>query len=256
MTVVGIAMVRDEEDIIEPCLRHMATQVDSLVVADNLSVDNTRSILDRLAEELDIEVLDDLDPAFAQSRKMTALAAHAAEHHCAIWVVPFDADEAWTWDIATVKECLESQALDIDVVPAVVWDHIATGRDDDDPNPHHRMLWHRSAPLHLGDVACRWSPDLVIAPGNHSAKYGKDTARVSADELKVHHYRYRTPEQMVTCLRNGYAAHKAAGVPKSTGAHFWRGGELLESNGEQAIHDLFYAEHFSEDADGLVCDPL
>lgn len=72
MTVFGICMAKNEEDIIGPVVEHMMSEVDHVIVADNLSQDNTRSILDSLTGN--ITVIDDLEPAYRQSEKMTHLA--------------------------------------------------------------------------------------------------------------------------------------------------------------------------------------
>ena len=48
MITAAVTMVRDEADIIETTVRHMLTQVDVVIVADNRSVDGTREILDSL----------------------------------------------------------------------------------------------------------------------------------------------------------------------------------------------------------------
>ena len=61
-------MVRDEADIIVSVVEHMLSQVDFVIVADNNSVDGTRELLDELA----VTVVDDPDPAYLQSKKMTA----------------------------------------------------------------------------------------------------------------------------------------------------------------------------------------
>jgi hypothetical protein len=74
MTVVGVSMVRDEADIIEATVRHMLANVDHVLVADNGSVDETRGILRALAAEHPgrLVVVDDDEPAYMQSDKMTA----------------------------------------------------------------------------------------------------------------------------------------------------------------------------------------
>ena len=83
-------MARDEADIIATTVAHMATQVDHVLVADNLSKDDTA----RLAADAGAQVVPDSEPAYWQSDKMTGLAA-VARSRGAAWVVPFDADEIW-----------------------------------------------------------------------------------------------------------------------------------------------------------------
>ena len=68
MTVFGVCMVRDADDIIGPVVQHMMGQVDHVIIADNLSVDGTRDILDSFTGN--ITVIDDNDPAYRQSEKL------------------------------------------------------------------------------------------------------------------------------------------------------------------------------------------
>ncbi len=78
MSVVGVSTVKDEADVVEWTLRHMADEVDSLVVADNGSRDGTREILAWLADELPLTVVDDPEVGYYQSRRITRLADEAA----------------------------------------------------------------------------------------------------------------------------------------------------------------------------------
>lgn len=84
-------MVRNEQDVIETVIRHLLAEgVDHVLVADNLSTDQTRAILDRLSEILPVTVIDDPEPAYRQSEKVTALARRAGEQG-GTWIIPFDA---------------------------------------------------------------------------------------------------------------------------------------------------------------------
>lgn len=248
MTVAAIMMVRDEADIIEHTLRHTAGQVDLVLVADNLSVDGTRSILELVADELgDIIILDDEDPRFLQSAKMSLLAVAAAMNG-ADWIVPVDADEIWTAPDGTVAELLEGQTSDTQAVNGSMFDHVATGLDDlDDPNPVTRMRWRRLDRHSMPKVACRWAENLTIQPGNHAARYGREPTRKNRRQsLDVRHFRYRSPEQTVTKIRNGYHSHKISGVPETTGAHYFKLGRLMDAHGEQALVDEFHREYFMD----------
>ena len=123
--IAAVTMVRNEEDIIGEVVRHLLNEgIDLVIVADNLSEDFTRPILDELAN-LDPRVLvvDDPDPAYDQAGKMTRL-VHRAGAMGADWILPFDADEWWYWAGGTLAEFFAE--CSVDVLTATGWDHIAT----------------------------------------------------------------------------------------------------------------------------------
>jgi glycosyltransferase involved in cell wall biosynthesis len=251
MTVVGISMVRDEADIIEATVRQMASQVDRLVVADNLSTDGTRDILERLAGELPLTVVDDPIPAYLQSDKMSRLAAQAGADG-ADWIVPFDADEWWRCDFGRIADALEGRCPevrigdDIALVGATLFDHVPTGADDSNPDPTRRMRWRRDTPLPLPKVACRFRWGLMISQGNHNATYHGISAAISTGVLQVRHFPYRSDEQFIRKVRNGAGAYAAAGdaLPPEAGAH-WRGwGQILDEHGEAHLVEHVYRKWF------------
>lgn len=245
-------MVRDEADIVGSTVAHMIRQVDHVIVADNLSTDDTRSILDRLK----CEVLDDTDPGYRQSEKMTALARYAAKHYDADWIVPFDADEWWTSPHGRIADVLEAIAPQWLTASAVLYDHVATGRDKPEQDPVKRIRFRRGAPVPLPKVACRWRDDLVIEQGNHGAWYSGGATTLPG-QLVVHHFPYRSAEQFVRKAKNGAQAYAATDLPPDVGAHWRQYGAIAEAHGDEACADIFRQWFWSADpdADGLVYDP-
>lgn len=253
MTVVAISMVRDEADIIDATVRHMIRQVDHVIVADNLSVDSTRDILNSLK----CEVLDDPDPAYRQSEKMSDLARYAAKTYNADWIVPFDADEWWYSPSGRIADVLEAVAPQWLVASAVLYDHVATGKDKDYEDPVDRIRWRRICPGAMPKVACRWREDLVIEQGNHSARY-EGGATILPGQLVVRHFPYRSAEQFVRKARNGAQAYAASDLPPDIGAHWRQYGAIAEAHGDDACADIFrqwfwYAE--PEQNPDLIFDP-
>lgn len=244
MTVFGISMVRDEADIIESTIRHMLHEVDELIVIDNGSVDGTREIL----AEIPITVLDDPDPAYYQSEKMSALAQQARQRG-ADWVVPFDADEWWVAD-GRIGDVLAR--CDSHIVTAALFDHVAT--------PDDQLGWRRREGLGLPKVAVRALPGLTIHQGNHGAALtGVRRPRVADGLLTVHHFPYRSPEQFISKVRNGAAAYAATDLPEGVGVHWRQYGRILDEDGEQGLIDLFNEHFFVEDPEddpALVFDPV
>lgn len=252
MTVAAVSMVKDEADVIEGCIRHMADEVDFLLVADNGSTDGTRDILDELARDLPVKVLDDPDPAYWQSQKMTALAEQAAGMG-AEWIVPFDADELWVFRGDTIRN--ELAACRESVVRAELFNHFPSAVDPDGTDPFRTIQWRQAEPAPLPKVAFRWHPHAAIEQGNHgvtlpsSVRHGRG--------LEVRHFPYRSADQFVRKARNGAAAYRATDLPDNVGAHWRSYGDLYDRHGRDALEEVFRT-HFwflSPVDSGLVPDP-
>ena len=263
--VVAVTMVKDEVDIIARTVGHMASQVDWVIVADNMSTDGTREVLEGLARDLPLTVVDDLEVGYHQSAKMTELALQARLNHHAEWIVPFDADEWWYSPFGTIRDILGSiggrQWL---VMEAALFDHVATGRDDpDEYDPVSRLGWRRTEPAPLPKVACRWREDLVIEMGNHGARYTGGATRFDS-QLVIRHFPYRSVEQLIRKIRNGAAAYAATELAPTYGAHWRQWGEALDdpNRGTEWIERLFYVWYYRQDpgipitVEGEVQPPL
>lgn len=265
MTTVGITMVRDEADIIEHVIRHMKTQVDAIVVANNRSVDGTNDILfDLQVEDPDYPLIVHFDEevGYQQSRKMTSLANFAFVEFGATWIVPFDADEIWYAPNGTVASFLAAAPIHVGIVECNLYDHVATAFDDDlERNPIARLHWRRDYAAPLPKVACRWHPSMEIGMGNHDVAYQKQPGTWD-QRMAIRHFPYRSPEQVVRKIRNGAEAYAATDLPDHYGAH-WRGwGAILDLHGPGAIEELFRKWHWRENPtvrlsiDGETSGPL
>lgn len=245
MRTVGITMVKDEADIIETTIRHMLHHCDMVLVLDNMSTDGTREILDRLVTEYEmrLQVDDDEEVGYYQSRKMTQLAEIAATELGADWIVPFDADEIWVPVHGTIRDYLAVEPESLRIHYAWLYDHVASGEDDpDEPDPVRRITWRRLDRNPLPKVAFRWEDGAVIHQGNHGVslpgeeEYGEVYIKAEGF-LRIHHFPYRSVEQMIRKVRNGAAAYKAAdGLREDHGAHWRQWGEFSDVQ----IAELFY----------------
>ena len=245
--VFGIAIVKDEADIIEQTVTRMLAQVDRVLILDNGSTDGTFEIL----EQLDVTLGRDAEPGYYQSRKMTALAARAAGMGAG-WVVNFDADECWYSPFGRIADVLRESSAQ--VATAALYDHVATCLDPEGA-PVDRIGWRRREPAELPKVACRAVVPATILQGNHGADY---PARVEDGLLVVRHYPYRSVDQFVSKVRNGAAAYAATDLPEHEGQHWRDYGRLLDNGGPDAIAEVFRTWFWTADpaADPtLIFDP-
>lgn len=235
--IAAVSMMKDEADVVFDTLSRMVEQVDFVIVADNGSTDGTREAL----EQFDITVIDDPEPGYYQSWKMTGLAQHAADMGAG-WVVPFDADEIWCAKHGTIAETLTSLPPEALTCEAPLFDHVATGKDPEGP-PVRSMHYRRREPAPLRKVAVRVQPGLVIHQGNHSASFpGVRHPLTVTGQLEIRHFPYRSPEQMIRKARNGAAAYAASDLPEEVGAH-WRGyGKLSDEQITEVFRKWFWRE--------------
>ena len=242
-------MMKDEADIAAQTVGWMKDQVDLVIVADNGSTDGTREIL----ESLDVWVLEDREVGYLQSEKMSHL-AEVARREGADWVVPFDADEIHYSHTGRLGDSLTGLPEDVLVSEAPLFDHVATGIDGDDPNPIIRMPWRRAAQAPLRKVAVRAVEGVTIHQGNHSASFpGVNHPKSVTDLHVVRHFPYRSVEQFVSKVRNGAAAYAATDLPPAVGAHWRQYGQILDTQGEAGIEEIFKTWFYREDpTEGLV----
>jgi glycosyltransferase involved in cell wall biosynthesis len=116
--IVGISMVRNEEDLVEITLRHHLGQgVERLIVADNGSTDGTARVLARMARSDRRISWTKAGTGFNQSDIVTALARSAAKDG-ATWILPFDADEFWyaPGGLATALYHSSADAISVGIV--------------------------------------------------------------------------------------------------------------------------------------------
>lgn len=248
--IVAVTMVKDEADVIETTVRHMCSQVDHVIVADNLSTDGTSDIL----ATLPCEVMEDAEPGYFQSQKMTALATYARKRYNATWVVPFDADEIWQTVTPgrTVGEVLMRSSAT--VAPAWIYDHVRTDGDAEGLPPQLAMAYRRKDRPALHKVACRTAEDLVIEMGNHQATY---TSRFTGAPtefglIEVRHFPIRSVAQYRRKARQGAAALALTDLGEGTGTHWRHWNRLSDEQLADAFLDHWFYSH--EDS-RLALDP-
>lgn len=257
MSVVGVTMVKNEQDVIGGTVRHMLGECDAVVVADNGSTDLTPDILRDLVAQHGgrLWAIDDPDPAYYQSVKMSALAQSAVETFGAEWIVPFDADEIWSCDQGRLRDYLPGLSGWYNVAFASLYNHWRTPLDEVDPDPFRSMVWRTVDAAPLGKVAFRWEPGAVIHQGNHGVTLREV---VQQTLLRLDHFPYRSAEQFINKAVQGAAAYQAApDLPEDMGAHWRSYGRIYHEHGPAALAAVF-DEHFyhrSPVDSGMVRDP-
>lgn len=218
MRLVVTLLVRDEIDIVEANVRHhLRCGASHVIVTDNRSIDGTRELLDALAAELPLTVIDEPSTGYEQSAWVTRMARLAATEHGADWVINADADELW-W------------TADDDLVGALARTRDAFGVVEAPQlnfAPRHReqapddlvLRWRRWA---TRKAAHRAHADVVISQGNH--KVMAPASRVDPDRsrITVLHLPHRSYAQFERKIVEGTRAYRnSPDLPEAAGAH-WR----------------------------------
>ena len=130
----------------------MSSQLDHLLIADNLSTDGTlEKLLDLSKQYENIHIVVDEEVGYYQADKMNALVRSAAELDPYIsWVIPFDADEMWFSRSGNISETLEQ--CEFDVVSCDMW-HMVSFDDVTSNNPLATMIMRRPNPEPFPSVA-------------------------------------------------------------------------------------------------------
>lgn len=200
--IVAIAMVRNEEDVIERFVRHCLTWADALLVVDHASYDETSSILCKLAEEgLCVGIVSDDAVAKHQADRLTLLANAAAVHLKARVIVPLDADEFLTSDDQNVRACLNSLAAD-QAIFVHWWNYVPTPSDDaEEPDVLRRITYRCATPSKVtkvifgGEIAKK--NDFRISHGSHWLfSDGAQITGTAASSLHLAHFPVRSAGQI------------------------------------------------------------
>ncbi len=244
--VWAVTMVKNEQDIIATTITHLLDQgVERVVVADNLSTDDTPDILRELGRSAPVTVVTDRLVSYDQEYKMTVLARLAARHG-ASWILPFDADEIWR---APGHRDLASffASSGADVVRAVVYDHVPSPDDDPDEADPVRRLGHRCVePSRWSKVAFRAFPLAQLSLGNHHVR--RPGHRGTG--LEIRHFPVRSRQQYAGKMRTGAVAMAASHYGEWGGRH-WRAIGVLDDAGVAEAFDRWVAE-----AQPVVFDPV
>jgi hypothetical protein len=232
--LVSLSMVKNEQDIIEPFIRHNARFVDCMVILDNASVDDTRRIAMDCARELGtVVVTDNAEFGYLQAERMTRMLRACQSAFFADFVLFLDADEFISApDRATLVRILDR------IVPGGIglmpWQNFVLTKDEaaaETRDPPRTMRHRRTRDERVffkavlrADGADR--TDLFVAQGNHDilTTAGESLPAIRLDELPLLHFPIRSREQLITKTIVGWAAYvaKDPGARRSPDGLQWR----------------------------------
>lgn len=246
MSIWGVAMVKDEIDILPFNVAWMLENVDYLLIADNLSTDGTYEyLLEMQSLHSNIHVVKDQEVAYHQSAKMNQLFKLAFSLDSAIeWIVPFDADEFWIGNNSRHfgEEIKNTQE---DIIYASVW-HMVSMQVETSESPLHDICWRQENREQFPVVAFRWNTDASIQMGNHDVLW--PGGRCLHGKFGVRHYQYRSLAQFKQKVRNGKAAYDATTFDIGVGYH-WRMYGAMSDEELTEIWNTWSSER------GLIFDP-
>lgn len=220
MRLVGVAIVKNEADVVEAFVRHALHYLDRLVVIDHQSDDATPRILAALREEgltLSLHRLEDV--AFDHARRMGSALRLALAQHPADAYLALDADEFLRCGSPdALREALARLPPDRPGylrwqthVPAPGSEHGAephvlrrlTHRFAEEPGAQHKVVLPRALLGH---------PDWRIATGNHwlLRADGSRMEGVEVDGVRLAHLPFRSPAQVVRKAALGWLGHRLA----------------------------------------------
>lgn len=225
MKIVGISMIRNDADIVEPFVRHTLRVLDHLFVIVHAPQDGTGEILEALhAEGLPMTLVEYAEPAFLQGEGLTWLARQAHAALRADFLFPLDADEfVLPADRAAIESALSVLPVGAPGARIRLRTFVPTTEDPaDEPNPLRRIRCRPRTEPRVDKVvlaaAFAADPTLVLDHGNHGLlRIGGPAAPLPLPPLKdlaLAHYPVRSAAQLTNKTIVGYLAHLAAGRPE------------------------------------------
>ena len=247
--IVMTLLVRDEEDILVQNIEfHRALGVDHFIITDNLSRDQTPSIIQHYVRKGWASSIFEIEDDYSQSEWVTRMARMAPQFD-ADWVINSDADEFWLPSSGSLKDIYRNVPADADIAASPRCDFAYLG--DVDGAWYRQMIYRKTVSLnHAGvplkpKIAHRASADVVVHQGNHDASGMKGTAAI-LDGLEILHFPIRSKTQFENKIRNGGAAYARNSKLPSIFGGGWR--QLYATYASEGSLDSYLAsQRFTPD---------
>lgn len=227
MKLVMTLLVRDEEDILTSHLQyHLARGVDFFVITDNLSLDNTRDIIEKFVNLGVAHYIYEKEDTYDQSKWVTQMARLAYTRYNADWIINSDADEFWWPKKGTLKSILEEISKEYFGVSVKRYNFVPCIEVN---RPFYdRMIFkeiHSKNPLGKPlppKVSHRGYREVVVAQGNHIVT-GDYFGTILYDcDIEIFHFPMRTYSQFENKISKGGKAYENnKNLPKESG-YTWR----------------------------------
>ncbi|MGA8146229.1 MAG: glycosyltransferase family 2 protein [Gallionellaceae bacterium] len=230
--IIGLAMIKNEADVIESFARHNLEYVDELHIILQQSVDGTREIIEEMiCEGLDIKLHDDNSPHFNQGEKFSEYGKALLSNPGCQTVVLLDADE---FIKAPTPEQFTASLLSIpsDTLGYLLWEsYVPTSQLTDSTLPVTKIITSRLVSEH--SPVCKvlltkrfLDANLLVPMGSHIV-YTQDNSRlaVKAAHIKsaaLAHFPVRSEKQIVAKIKNGVAALDSKYPGNNRVGHHWR----------------------------------
>jgi hypothetical protein len=201
-----VMMVKNEEDIIEENIRfHAAIGVDSFVILDNGSTDETTDKLKKLSQIYEITIEYNSSTEYKQKEWMTKLAKKAKRLYNPDWIINNDADEFWIpTDITkSLKDVLnfKGSVLQVPRSNMVLYKGINSWMESEYRVANQILSRenHANTNIMLGKIGRK----TIINPhgyiktnaGNHSAEHIAFWKKHEPDTIHIYHYPFRSWKQ-------------------------------------------------------------
>ena len=236
--LIMVLLVKNEDDIIRENIEfHKAMGVDSFIVTDNASTDNTRQILEEYYQRGWIsEIIDEPAQDYSQVEWVNRMIELAKNKYHADWVISADADEFWRSKSGNLKNEISASAANLIYVPIFnMLDRCLKWSDNTQmivrqmPNKIAKRLINNGKlsksnqfGKQIPKVVIRAADYLMIHMGNHNADMISQHKKILSTDLVIYHYNSRGLERFKQkVLGGGAAVSRNKKLSKDTAAH-WR----------------------------------
>jgi glycosyltransferase involved in cell wall biosynthesis len=196
--IVATLLAKNEEDIIGANIEHHINHgIKQIIVTDNGSTDNTKSICAKYPEV--VEIIDEPGECHEQSAWVTKMARMACKLN-PDWIIHLDADELW-------EGFYSLRSFDAKVVGSTsLFLHPPVSANFSIVEMRYYLDFNHIDIPGECKIAHRPDPELVITHGNHGVT---NSARIHyTKNVCRHHYPVRSINQFISKAVNGHLALK------------------------------------------------